>query len=239
MPPPERRRRLSQHLLSWAPALLAVCALAAVAVWLSRRLTVAEIVAWVDAMGPSAPVLFVAITALAVVLLLPGVVFTLSGGFLFGPLLGTVCIVTGTSLGATGAFLLARYVLSETTARFMRKHSRLARVDAAIAGTGWTFVLLTRLVPFFPFRLSNYFFGVSAFTLRDFCIGTAIGIVPYSALNVYAGSLAADLAAHDWSTSPSWARWSVSLAVLLIGACALFLLARLARSALERVERGD
>jgi uncharacterized membrane protein YdjX (TVP38/TMEM64 family) len=48
-------------------------------------------------------------------------------------------------------------------------------------------------VPFFPLKLSNYFLGLTQFSIRDFLLGTVIGIVPNTLLITYAGSLAADL----------------------------------------------
>ena len=45
----------------------------------------------------------------------------------------------------------------------------------------------------FPFKLSNYVFGMAGFSLKDFWLGNAIGIIPLCALNVYIGSLAGTL----------------------------------------------
>jgi len=54
--------------------------------------------------------------------------------------------------------------------------------------------MLSRLVPFFPFKLSNYFFGLTRFSLRGLVFGTLVGIIPFSVHNVYLGAIAADLA---------------------------------------------
>lgn len=55
----------------------------------------------------------------------------------------------------------------------------LQRVDAqgAWAPRGCNIVLLTRLVPFFPFKLSNYFFGLTHSSLRGFVLGTIVAVV--------------------------------------------------------------
>lgn len=79
--------------------------------------------------------------------------------------------------------------------------------------------MLTRLIPFFPFKLSNYAFGLTGFRVRDFLIGTAIGTIPISATNVYAGSLAADLVTMDAVTQRGplqWASLGLGLAALLV-----------------------
>ena len=60
--------------------------------------------------GPAA---FMAIYALATVLFIPGSVLTLAGGALFGPVAGTFYNLTGATLGATFAFLIARHLASD------------------------------------------------------------------------------------------------------------------------------
>ena len=79
-------------------------------------LTPLALEAWVREAGPVAPLLFMLIYAVAAVLFLPGSVLTLAGGALFGPVLGTFYNLTGATLGATLAFLIARYLASDWVA---------------------------------------------------------------------------------------------------------------------------
>ena len=62
--------------------------------------------------------------------------------------------------------------------------------------------MLRCLIPFFPFKLSNYAFGLTRVTLAQFTIGTALGILPIGAFNVYLGSVSADLSTLGASASP-------------------------------------
>jgi len=190
---------------------------------------------WLDAQGIWGPLLFIAVMMLVVVFLLPGVMFTTGAGFVFGLVEGTVCVVVGTSLGATLAFLTARYLFGDRASQFVLRHARLRLVTEELTPRGWKIVLLTRLVPFFPFKLSNYFFGLTQFSLRGFVGGTFVGIIPFSLHNVYLGSIAADISlkgARNADRSP--VEWGLYVAGFLVTVGLVIYLNRLARRALAR-----
>ncbi|MGI9436251.1 MAG: TVP38/TMEM64 family protein, partial [Geminicoccaceae bacterium] len=155
---------------------------------------VMALLTWIDDLGILGPLLFMLIMALVVILLLPGVMFTTGAGFAFGVIEGSIVVVLGTTIGATAAFLLARYGFGERAEPWIQRHARLKAMSDRFASDGWKIVLLTRLVPFFPFKLSNYVFGMTRISLRSLVGGTLIGEIPLSIHNVYLGSLAADLA---------------------------------------------
>lgn len=185
---------------------------------LSGREYVLHLLNWLHSIGMWGPVVFVLIEIAVVVLLLPGIPFTMGAGFLFGPLWGTVYVVVGHTLGGALALLTARTLFGKRMARFLRGRPQLRGIEQRLAEHGWKTILLTRLIPFFPFKLSNYSFGVMGFSVRDFLIGTGIGTIPIAATNVYAGSLAADLATMDSVAERGalqWAGWGLGLAALL------------------------
>ena len=154
---------------------------------------VLQLLDWLDALGIWGPLLFIMIMVLVVVLVLPGVMFTAGAGFVFGVVEGTVCVVVGTTLGAALAFLIARYLFGDRASQFVLRRARLRLVSEELTPHGWKIVLLTRLVPFFPYKLSNYFFGLTQFSLRGFMGGTFVGIIPLSLHNVWLGSIAAGI----------------------------------------------
>src|SRR5712691_9538889 len=137
-----------------ALALLLVAAAAWAAVH-RDQINLATLDAWLGSLGLWAPVVYVVFYALATVAFVPGVVLTLAGGALFGPLWGSLWNLTGATLGATLAFLVARY----------------------IAG-GWHFVAFVRLVPLFPFNLSNYALGLTQIPLHHYVLATLVCMVP-------------------------------------------------------------
>jgi len=129
---------------------------------------VLRLLQWIEAQGLWAPVLFVMLMAAVVVLLLPGVLLTTGAGFVFGVVVGSVCVVVGTTLDAAIAFLIARHLFGRRAARYVLEHPKLQLLDSELGPRGSQLVLFTRLVPFFPGKLSNYFFGLTSVSLRGF-----------------------------------------------------------------------
>lgn len=215
--------------------ILLVACIIGLLLYLDAREQVILLLNWVDAQGLWAPLLFIAIMAAVVVLLLPGIFFTMGAGFVFGVTRGTIYVVAGTTLGATLSFLVARHFLGARMARYLLASPKLNVVGSEFTRHGWKVVLLTRLIPFFPFKLSNYLFGVSRFSLRDFVLGTLVGIIPFSLNNVYLGSIAADIATlglRDLERTPL--EWTVYGFGFLAAMVSLFYFNRLARTALAR-----
>lgn len=199
-----------------------------------------EMLQWLDSRGWQASLLFILIIAVAIVVLAPGVIFTMGAGFVFGVIKGTLLVVAGTVLGATLAFLIARYVLGERPSRWLMSHVRPPHLGEVIRDEGWRLVMLTRLVPLFPFKLSNYFFGLTPVRLWDFVLGNLIGVIPITLHNVYIGSIAADLTTLgqlEERTPIQWAFYGVGFVLAVIGVVGL---TRIARRALARkIDRED
>ncbi len=190
---------------------------------------------WIDRQGAWAAILFIVAMALAVLLLLPGVLFTTGAGFVFGIVEGTLYVVTGTVLGAAAAFLIARYLLGQRARNYVINHARLAVMNDELTPHGWKIVLLSRLIPFFPAKVSNFVFGLTHFSFRGFVGGSILGFIPFSLHNVYLGSLAAEIttmAVRESSRSPlEWSIYGIGFVSTVI---AVLYLNRLARRALGR-----
>lgn len=184
----------------WGPvfgmlcSIVFVAAIVGVLVYFEIHEQLVVLLEWVEAQGPWAAVLFILMMAAVVVLLLPGIFLTTGAGFVFGVLEGTVYVVIGTTLGAGIAFLAARYLLGERAREFILKRNRLSIVSDEMASRSFTVVLLTRLIPFFPSKVSNYFFGLTRFSFGGFMLGSLLGFISFSLHNVYLGSIANDLA---------------------------------------------
>jgi uncharacterized membrane protein YdjX (TVP38/TMEM64 family)/rhodanese-related sulfurtransferase len=140
-----------------------------------------------------APAAFVAAFALATVLFVPGSLFGLAGGALFGPAWGTVLNLAGATLGATFAFLAARYLASDWVAR--RTAGRLKRVIDGVEAEGWRFVAFTRLVPLVPFNALNYALGLTRIPLALYVFTSAICMVPGALVFTYLGYAGREAAA--------------------------------------------
>ncbi len=155
---------------------------------------VLKLFAWLDSIGMWGPVLFMLIYMLIVVFVLPGILFTMGAGFLFGVVKGSLYVVLANTLGATIAFLIARHFLWKKASQYLLRQPKLKALNDEFMPKGWKIVLITRMMPFFPFKLSNYFFGLTRISLKGFVIGHMIGCWPLTINIVYVGSMAADLA---------------------------------------------
>lgn len=221
----------------WAivASILFVSAIVGILVYFGMHEQLVHLLRWVEAQGAWAAALFILIMAMVVVLLLPGIFFTMGAGFVFGVVEGSIYVVAGTTLGAAIAFLIARYLFGRRAARFVVSHSRLRAVNDEMARHDWKVVLLTRLIPFFPAKISNYFFGLTSFSFRGYVAGSLIGFIPFSVHNAYLGSIAADVATlgqHQLGRSPlEWLLYGTGFAATVV---AVLYCNRLARRALAR-----
>lgn len=141
----------------------------------------------VDQYTVLAPLVFIAIYALATAMSLPGgLILTIAGGFLFGTWLGGFYVIIGATLGATIIFLIAKTALGDTLKR--KAGPWVTKMEAGFKENEFSYMLILRLVPLFPFWLVNLvpaFLGVS---LSTYVIATFIGIIPGSFAYASAGS---------------------------------------------------
>ena len=166
-------------------AALVLVALVALAIANRERVDAATLEQWVSGAGAAAPILFMLVYAAGAVLFLPGSVLTLAGGALFGPVMGTVYNLAGATLGATLAFLVARYLASDWVAR--KSGGRLKQLIEGVEHEGWRFVAFTRLVPLFPFTLLNYALGLTRIRLSHYVIATFVFMLPGALAYTYLG----------------------------------------------------
>jgi uncharacterized membrane protein YdjX (TVP38/TMEM64 family) len=194
--------------------------------------------AWIAQFGPLAPIAFIVAYVIAAMLFVPGAILTISAGVLFGLLNGIVYVSVGATLGATGAFLLGRYMARDWVARKLSGNRKFKAIDRAVAHEGWKIVGLARLSPVFPFNLLNYAFGLTDIPLKDYFIASWAGMLPGIAMYVYIGTLASDLArAGTGNTRSSPAHWAFEILGLVATAVVVIYVTYVARKALSQKDR--
>jgi len=219
-----------------ALAPLALIALAVAALVIGGRRAgalVPEFAGWVNDLGAWGPVVFIAGYVVACVAFLPGSLLTIAAGAIFGVPKGVAIVFVGASLGASAAFLIARYLARGAVERRIAGNPKFAAIDRAIGREGRKIVLLLRLSPVFPFNLLNYGLGLTQVRFTDYLLAMA-GLLPGTLLYVYSGKLAGDVAALAGGAAPP--RSTGYYAVLGLGLCATLavtvVIARAARRAL-------
>lgn len=175
---------------------------------------------WFDSLGWWAPLAFVLVWIVACVFFLPGLPISIAGGLIFGAVWGTVWTTVGANLGAAAAFLIGRYAARGAVEGLVAKNEALRRIDGGVRRHGWRMLLVTRLVPLFPFSIQNYAYGLTDIPFRTYVLVTLPCMLPATiAYNFAAGSLrTGDVGRTLWflgiaavffvivSLLPSWVR---------------------------------
>jgi uncharacterized membrane protein YdjX (TVP38/TMEM64 family) len=130
----------------------------------------------------------------ATVAFIPGSLLTLAAGAIFGLAKGTLYTFLGATLGATAAFLVARYLARGAIEKKIAGNPRFAAIDRAVGREGFKIVALLRLSPVFPFNLLNYSLGLTRVKLLHYATAS-IAMLPGTLLYVYYGKAAGSLAA--------------------------------------------
>jgi uncharacterized membrane protein YdjX (TVP38/TMEM64 family) len=138
------------------------------------------------------PIIYLTVWSLAPALFLPGLPITLAGGVLFGPFWGVVYTGFGATVGASLAFLTARYLARDWVGSKLRG-TKLAALDDKVARHGWKIVAFTRLIPVFPYFLLNYAFGLTRISLAAYAVATFFAMLPWTIAFVYFSSHILDL----------------------------------------------
>ena len=217
-----------------AGSLALVGLILAVLMYFDVHLKLIELLRWVEQQGSMAAVLFIVLMALTVMFLLPGIFFTTGAGYVFGIVAGTAYVVLGTTLGASLAFLIARYLFGARAKNYVMSKSKLNLLNTEMAKHDFKVVLLTRLIPFFPGKLSNYFFGLTDFRFGNYALATLIGLIPFSLHNVYIGSLISDLAElREGGLTRSPMQWALYGFGFIVTIVAIWFFNRIAKRALS------
>ena len=218
IPAPQRKKSAAKSGFNWKWLLYfgVAVALIAAARYFHVQDLLKQALDWVGQLGPWGPVIFIALYIVATVLFVPGSVLTLGAGAVFGVVWGSIYVSIASTLGATCAFLVGRYLARDAIARKIEGNERFAAIDKAVANEGWKIVGLTRLSPVFPFTLLNYAFGLTQVRLGHYMLASWIGMMPGTVMYVYLGSLAKAASGERTRTTGEWVLYGVGLLATVI-----------------------
>lgn len=192
---------------------------------------------YIQSFGNLGMLLFVVLYVLATIAFIPGSLLTLGAGAVYGLGLGTLLVSVSSVLGASAAFLLARFLLRNWVSRKISEQDKFRAIDQAVAEEGWRIVLLTRLSPAFPFVFLNYAFGLTKVSFRQYALASWIGMLPGTLLYVYLGAVAgsvATLGAPKGSHEKGTLEWVVTVLGLLATLLVTIVITNIARRALKQ-----
>lgn len=162
--------------------------------------------------------LYILLFIIATLFLLPGSILVIAGGIVFGPLLGTLLSLIAATLASSNSFLLARWLGRDLLLKYVGHSHTFQAIEKGIARNGIDFLILTRLIPLFPYNIQNYAYGL-----------TTIAFWPYtliSALTTLPGIVIYTVMASDLANEGITLRFILQLC---LAGLALFILVQLAK----------
>ncbi len=160
---------------------------------------------------PYAAAIFVLVYIVVGTIGLPGLPLTLAGGAIFGVAAGIALTWVGATLGATGAYLLARTLGGDALRRLLG--DRTGSLDRMLGDGAFLTILRLRLIPVVPFNALNFGAGLAGVRLAPYVAATAIGILPGTSVYTYfADSL---LAGTDGARQTAFIRVAIAGVLLL------------------------
>ena len=191
-------------------AFIAAAFVAARELDLGRYMRPGELSAVVDSFGAWAPAIYILLYALSACLMFPGLPVTFAGGIIFGPLWGVVYVAIGATLGASLAFLIARY-MGRDWVESMLHRGRLKELYDRTEAEGWKIVAVARLIPIFPYNFLNYAFGLTRVRFGPYVAASFIFMLPGIVAYVVFSSSILDLLEGRFS-----AAFFIGLALIVI-----------------------
>ncbi|MBU1077351.1 MAG: TVP38/TMEM64 family protein, partial [Spirochaetes bacterium] len=175
---------------------------------------------------------YIFIYAIAVVAAVPGSALTVAAGAMFGSLIGIVCVSVASTLGASLAFLAARYFARDAVTAWLNKTEKFRKLDDMTEKHGAIIVAITRLVPLFPFTWLNYGFGLTKISFKIYVFWSWLCMLPGTVLFV----VGAD--AFTKGVAQGKVPW-VLIGVFLVFLIILVFLVRYAKNVLKKKEESD
>lgn len=202
----------------WLSILLILAALLTIVRLLPIGQAIEGMKGWVAGLGIWGPVVLVLLYVVATVLFVPGTILSLAAGAMFGLVVGTIAVSIGSTLGASLAFLIARYLARQKIAVMADRNPTFGAIDRAIAEGGWKIVALLRLSPAIPFNLQNYLYGLTPIRFWPYVLTSWLAMLPGTFLYIYLGHVTGAAVGADRARTP--AEW-VMLAVGLLATAAV------------------
>lgn len=176
------------------------------------------------------PLLFAACN----ILLLPGGVLAVGGGFFFGLWWGVLIVFTGNLIGAAISFASSRWVARQWFQRKLSQNPTLRALGPAVERESWKIILLSQLHPLFPTSLLNYLYGLTRIPFGTYMLWASVGRAPGLFLYVYVGTLGQlGLKLMRGRSQPRVIEYWTWAGAFVITALLMFILGRIAYRAIQ------
>ncbi|MEB7555912.1 TVP38/TMEM64 family protein [Kluyvera cryocrescens] len=133
-------------------------------------------------------VIYITLFIVATVCLMPGSVLVLAGGMVFGPWLGTLLSLVAATLASALSFLLARWLGRTLLLKYVGHTATFQAIERGMTRSGTDFLILTRLIPLFPYNIQNYAYGLTAIPFWRYTLISALTTLPGIFIYTYMAS---------------------------------------------------
>lgn len=140
---------------------------------------------WFQELGAIGYLVYVFLYILVAVFMLPAFPVTIVAGITFGSVVGGVLALISATIGACVAFLLARYAARDLIVAKFGNNPLFERIEKGVRENGTSFLILTRLVPVFPYNIQNYAYGLTPISLPTFGLVSLITMAPGAFIYAY------------------------------------------------------
>ena len=149
-----------------------------------------ELKSYIASFGILSPVVFIVLFVIATILFIPGLPITVLSGILFGAFWGAIYVIIGSTIGVSASFLIGRYLGRDFVKKMTEKNEKLAKLDSYIKNQGDTILIISRLIPIFPFNLQNYAYGITDIKFSTYFWYSLIFMIPGTFIYTSFGALA-------------------------------------------------
>ncbi len=153
--------------------------------------------AWFEGFGFLGYIVFLFVFIGVAIFMLPASLLTIVAGITFGSIKGGILALIGATLGAMAAFLIAKYAARGLIVNKFKDNAIFKKIDSGVEKNGDSFLILTRLVPIFPYNVQNYAYGVTSLSFTKFSIVSLITMAPGAFIYAY---MAGEIVAEGFST---------------------------------------
>jgi uncharacterized membrane protein YdjX (TVP38/TMEM64 family) len=139
---------------------------------------------WIKSLGYLGYLVFVLIYIVAILVIIPSPILTVSGGVLFGSIIGIILVSIASTIGASLAFLIARYFARDAITRWISTKNRLNLLYQSTEKHGAIIVAMIRLIIIMPYELLNYGLGLTQVSFNTYVFWSWLCMLPGTILYI-------------------------------------------------------
>lgn len=143
---------------------------------------------YLESLGWRGYLIFILLSIIVAVFLLPGQFLAIVGGLAYGGWIGGGLTVIGASLGASISFVIGKYIAREYILQRFGNHPTFQKIENGVRENGLSFLIFTRLVPIFPFAIQSYAYALTPMSLKKFSLISFLTMLPASFIYAFMAS---------------------------------------------------